>query len=130
VFVDSSALVAILTSETDAETLLSRLEGAAVRVTSPWVVHETVLGICRKTSHSVEEATALTVEFLARSGVILRDIPADLHMVTLPTHARYGKGMGHPAQLNMGDCFSYAMAKTLGQPLLYKGEDFAQTDLA
>ncbi|MGN6468274.1 MAG: type II toxin-antitoxin system VapC family toxin, partial [Rhizobiaceae bacterium] len=41
-----------------------------------------------------------------------------------------GKGSGHPAQLNMGDCFSYAMARQAGVPLLYKGGDFALTDLA
>jgi ribonuclease VapC len=43
---------------------------------------------------------------------------------------RYGKGTGHPARLNLGDCVSYAMAKKAGVPLLYKGNDFAQTDLA
>ena len=44
--------------------------------------------------------------------------------------ARFGKGSGHPAQLNLGDCFAYAMAKQHGVPLLYKGDDFSQTDLA
>lgn len=43
--------------------------------------------------------------------------------------ADYGKGRGHPAQLNLADCFSYACAKALGVPLLYKGKDFARTDL-
>jgi ribonuclease VapC len=43
--------------------------------------------------------------------------------------ARYGKGRGHPAQLNMGDCFAYAVAKTHGAILLFKGEDFGQTDI-
>lgn len=46
------------------------------------------------------------------------------------TAATYGKVAGHPAQLNMGDCLSYAAAKASGLPLLYKGEDFARTDLA
>lgn len=44
--------------------------------------------------------------------------------------ARYGKGRGHPAQLNFGDCFSYACARAAGVPLLYVGTDFAKTDLA
>ena len=43
---------------------------------------------------------------------------------------RFGKGSGHPARLNLGDCFAYAMAKQHGVPLLYKGDDFSQTDLA
>jgi ribonuclease VapC len=46
----------------------------------------------------------------------------------LEAAARYGKVAGHPAALNMGDCFSYAMAKANNMPLLYKGDDFAQTD--
>lgn len=45
-------------------------------------------------------------------------------------HGRFGNGFGHPARLKMSDCFSYAMAKRAGMPLLYKGDDFAQTDLA
>ena len=45
-------------------------------------------------------------------------------------YATYGRGQGSPARLNMGDCFAYAMAKRLGVPLLYKGDDFALTDLA
>lgn len=47
----------------------------------------------------------------------------------LDAFARYGKGTGHPARLNMGDCFAYAVARNHGVPLLYKGEDFALTDL-
>jgi ribonuclease VapC len=44
-------------------------------------------------------------------------------------YARYGKGSGSPARLNLGDCFSYALAKTTGQPLLFKGDDFTHTDV-
>jgi ribonuclease VapC len=45
-------------------------------------------------------------------------------------HIRFGKGTGHPARLNFGDCFSYALARRLGTPLLYKGDDFIHTDIA
>ncbi len=45
-------------------------------------------------------------------------------------HRTYGKGSGHAAKLNFGDCFSYALAKETGEPLLFKGDDFAQTDIA
>jgi ribonuclease VapC len=44
-------------------------------------------------------------------------------------HARFGKGSGHPAQLNFGDCFSYALARALDAPLLFKGNDFSHTDI-
>jgi ribonuclease VapC len=50
--------------------------------------------------------------------------------LAIDAFARYGKGRGHPAQLNIADCLSYACAKKLGVPLLYKGNDFARTDLA
>ena len=50
--------------------------------------------------------------------------------LALEAHLRFGKGSGHPARLNMGDCFAYAMAKQHGVPLLYKGDGFAQTDVA
>ncbi len=50
--------------------------------------------------------------------------------LALDAHARYGKGRRHAAQLNMGDCFSYAAARELGVPLPYEGDDFSRTDLA
>ncbi len=58
------------------------------------------------------------------------EISADLVEGLADVHQRYGKGLGHPARLNMGDCFSYALAKKSGDPLLYKGDDFSHTDLA
>ena len=44
-------------------------------------------------------------------------------------HRRFGRGSGHPARLNFGDCFAYALAKATGEPLLFKGEDFGHTDI-
>ena len=74
---------------------------------------------------SVDEAL---VEFV---GVALRVIDVDGNQIVIAreAHLRYGKGLGHPAQLNFGDCFSYALAKSLDVPLLYKGDDFAKTDI-
>ena len=61
----------------------------------------------------------------------LRIVDVDSAMVEIArdAHLKYGKGMGHPAQLYFGDCFSYALAKSLDVPLLYKGADFAKTDI-
>lgn len=58
-------------------------------------------------------------------------VPVELRRLSLArdAHARFGKGTGHPVQLNFGDCFSYALARDLGVPLLFKGDDFAATDL-
>jgi ribonuclease VapC len=69
-------------------------------------------------------------EFLTEAGIDTRPITPDIGEAALAALARYGKGMGHPAQLNLGDCFAYAMAKRHGVPLLYKGDDFSHTDLA
>jgi ribonuclease VapC len=57
------------------------------------------------------------------------DVPAGIFDEVMLAYARYGKGTGHSAKLNFGDCFSYAMAKRAGSRLLFKGNDFSQTDL-
>ena len=69
---------------------------------------------------------------VSRPGASIATLPIDRtrRHAALAAYARYGKGSGHPARLNLGDCFAYAMAKQHGVPLLYKGDDFSQTDLA
>jgi ribonuclease VapC len=67
--------------------------------------------------------------FLRLAGVRIVEIGDDELARALDAFDRYGKGR-HPARLNMGDCFAYACAKTQGVPLLFKGDDFGQTDIA
>lgn len=129
-FVDSSALVAMLGSENDAEGLAHLLSNANRPTTSPVALFETVVALRRKFEIPIGEALRDTLGFLAQADVEIEEIKSDSHLFALAAHERYGKGTGHPAQLNMGDCFSYALAKRAGVQLLYKGEDFAQTDLA
>jgi len=129
-FIDSSALVAMVASEVDGEQLAARLEEAYEPFTSPIVIFETVLALARIHRAPVAQTTFIVLEFLERTGIELADVHADTHLVALTAHERFGKGTGHRAQLNMGDCFSYAMAKKAGVPILYKGDDFAHTDLA
>ncbi len=87
------------------------------------------MAMVRKRGYAVNEAENEIAEFLAEAGVMLAPIGgAELH-AALTAFDRYGKGR-HSAALNMGDCFAYACAKTLGAPLLYKGDDFSRTDLA
>lgn len=62
-------------------------------------------------------------------GIEVLDVPADIVEAVMDAYLGFGKGTGHPARLNFGDCFSYAMAKRLDAPLLFKGNDFARTDL-
>ncbi len=128
-FIDSSAIVAILTREEDADALADRIETAEAPVTSPIAIFEATLGLCRKHHASVEEARAVLRDFLDLADVETVGIsPADTDMALL-AFSRYGKGRGHPAQLNMGDCFAYAVARTRNIPLLYKGNDFPHTDI-
>ncbi len=128
--VDSSVLVAVLAPEVDGQAFAMRIQESSAPITSPLAVFETVLALCRLRQASVADMTAVVSEFLARAGARILPMDADLHIAALQAHERYGKGTGHPARLNMGDCFSYAMARRAGVPLLYKGEDFALTDLA
>ena len=128
-FVDASAIVAILTREPDADALANVLEEAQTPITSPVAVFEATLGICRKRHVSVEEAAEDIREFLDLARIQLIPITGREAETALVAYSRYGKGRGHPAQLNLGDCFAYAMAKNHRASLLFKGDDFNQTDI-
>ena len=128
-FVDASAIVAILTREPEADAFVDLLDGASAAVTSPIAVFEATLGICRKRHASVAEAQEDVHQFLRTAGIRTLSVTADDAAGALDAFSRYGKGRGHPAQLNLGDCFAYAMAKGHGVPLLFKGEDFDKTDI-
>jgi ribonuclease VapC len=126
-FVDASAIVAILTSEPEAEALIDRLERAIRPVTSAIAIFEATSGLCRRRHASVDEAEADVAEFLTQARITL--VPIAEANTALQAFSRYGKGRGHPAQLNMGDCFAYAVAKNYRTSLLYKGDDFSKTDI-
>ena len=128
-FVDASAIVAILTREPEAEMLTDRLEKAGASITSPIAIFEAVLGICRKRHGNVEETGQDVCDFLAAARINMVSITATEVETALDAFTRYGKGRGHPAQLNLGDCFAYAMAKNHHASLLFKGDDFARTDI-
>jgi ribonuclease VapC len=128
-FVDASAIVAILTRESEADNLADILEKAPAPITSPIAIFEATLGVCRKRHASVEEAEQDVGEFLELAGVRIEPITDKEARTALAAFSRYGKGRGHPAQLNLGDCFAYAMAKNARTGLLFKGEDFDKTDV-
>jgi ribonuclease VapC len=128
-FIDASAIVAILTREPEAEALTDRIDSTAGCITSPIALFETALAICRKRQIGVAAARAGVREFLDIADIRLVGVtPADGD-AALDAFAHYGKGRSHPAQLTLGDCFAYAMAKNRGVPLLFKGDDFARTDI-
>jgi ribonuclease VapC len=128
-FVDASAIVAILTGESGREELGARLDEARAPATSALVIFEAVAAIVRKEKLSVSRAERLVRDFLRAASITVIAIDDEVGNQALRAFDRYGKGR-HPARLNLGDCFAYAMAKQHGVPLLYKGDDFSQTDLA
>ncbi len=130
IFVDSSAFVAMIAPETDGEAFTARLNEHAGAITSSVAIYEAVLALCRLRKAPIVEMLGILSEFMQRANIRSANIDGNQHVLALRAHELYGKGMGHPAQLNMGDCFAYAMAKQAGLPLLYKGNDFALTDLA
>ena len=127
-YVDASALVAILANESERSQFLKAIGASKTRMTSVVSVFETSLSISTLTG-SCASALSEVMRFIETVGIEIMSIDPALLVELCIARDRYGKGSGHPARLNMGDCFSYAMAKQAGVPLLYKGNDFAQTDI-
>ena len=119
-----------LTLEDDHPILSASLEAARRRVTSAIALYEATLALSRKNRCAIGTASADVDAFLQRVGADVLAINEDTGSLALRDQARFGKAVGHPARLNMGDCFAYAMAKQHRVPLLYKGDDFVRTDLA
>jgi ribonuclease VapC len=129
IFVDASAIVAILTREPEDAALAAALDASHDVMTSPIAVYEAALGICRKRHSSVAEAEQDVDAFLEAARIRVIPVADKDRRAALSAFSRYGKGTGHPAQLNLGDCFAYAAAKNQGAALLFKGDDFSKTDI-
>ncbi|MCV9939578.1 type II toxin-antitoxin system VapC family toxin [Boseaceae bacterium BT-24-1] len=125
IVVDSSAIVAILLEEPEARSFLEQLSFSPRNICSAMSFVECVMVLStRAPGLSLERFTQSLSDFAI-------DItPVDPAQASIAAQAflRFGKGR-HPAKLNLGDCFSYALAKSLNAPLLYKGEDFGRTDI-
>ena len=128
-FVDASALCAVLLGEPDAEDYAMAVRRADHPVTSAVAIFETVIAAARVADGDVGRVRREVDSYLRLAGVTTIEVGEDELARALDAFDRYGKGR-HPARLNMGDCFAYACAKTQGFPLLFKGDDFSQTDIA
>ena len=128
-FVDASAIIAIVLGESGAAALSKQLDVAEKAITSPLARWEAVVALFRGREFGWENAQGAVDDLLTAYGVSIVPIEALQGQYALNVFAGYGKGR-HPAKLNMGDCFAYACAKTNDARLLYKGDDFAKTDLA
>ena len=128
VFVDASALIAIIAGEADADALADLLEADRERICSALSVWETVAGLCRRYMFSVPAARTHVGRFVVAAKLRFVGIGEREFDVAAEAYAQYGKGR-HPAALNMGDCFAYACARENRAKLLFKGEDFTKTDV-
>lgn len=128
-FVDASALTAILTDEEDARVLAGRLKRAERRITSPLAVWESTVAVARRLDLPLRDAREAVADYLALAGIVVMAVPPEVGEGALDAFERYGKGR-HPASLNFGDCFAYACARHFRASLLFKGDDFPQTDIA
>lgn len=140
-FLDASAIVAVLLREEDASIYLKAMEGAKGRLrVSPIARLEAVLALVRDRierrgkgpaeAGDFAEAADLVNDFLAMVEAREMHISSGMADEAIRALAKYGKMAGHPAKLNMGDALAYACAKAFHVPLLYKGNDFKETDIA
>lgn len=124
--VDTSALFAILDHEAENLAFLELLGGVQRRFVSAATLYEAhCVDIRRGRVRGAQDLVRLI------AGLRLTVVPLDEEMIEVSRlgYIRFGRGSGHPAGLNMGDCFAYALAKARDLPLLYKGNDFGHTDI-
>ncbi len=126
--IDASAIVAILNGEADAPGLAETIEAAKAPFASPVAVYEATVALMRENKWAAEEAGAIVREFLDAASIKVVMITDAMAIGAAKAFEKFGKGR-HPAKLNMGDCFAYACARAYRAPLLFKGDDFARTDI-
>lgn len=127
--IDTSAIVAIMAPELDAAAYSAAIEGASSRFVGAHVRLECAINIARILGIELSEAQVVYDEFLRAAKIDVLPITDAVSRIAVDAYARFGKGQGHPAQLNFADCLSYACAVSIGAPILFKGNDFSRTDL-
>lgn len=123
--VDSSAIVAILRAEPEADVFLAAIGDARQCRVSAATFVEAAIVLTSGSGRYREDFD----ELLADAGKLIEPVTEAQAWLAREAYRDYGKGSGHPARLNFGDCFSYALAKDRDEPLLYKGNDFIHTDI-
>jgi len=123
--IDSSVFIAALLGEPEEEAFITAITADRTRLASAATMLESSMVIL---SRKGEPGLAEFRAFAARAAVQVAGFGSEHVDVAIDAFRRFGKGR-HPAGLNFGDCFSYALAKTTGEPLLFKGDDFSQTDI-
>jgi len=126
VIVDSSAIVAILRREPEARQFSDAIETAETcRISAATFLETSIVIDSARNPVASNQVEAL----IAEAEIIIEPVTAEQARIARAAYRDFGRGSGHPARLNFGDCFAYALAKDLGEPLLYKGTDFGETDV-
>jgi len=123
---DSSSIVAILLAEPEAEDFAKAIESAAAcRISAASYVESAIV------IDSARDAIASRKfdDFFRASRIKIEPVTPHQAEIARQAYRDYGKGSGHPANLNFGDCYSYALARDKREPILFKGDDFVHTDL-
>ena len=124
--VDSSALIAILRNEPEAQAFSETIEKTqSVRISAGTLFEASMVA----DKFRDPKVSARFDEIVELSRMVIEPDTADHARIARKAYQDYGKGSGHPANLNFGDCFSYALAREKREPILYKGDDFVHTDL-
>jgi ribonuclease VapC len=127
VIVDTSALIAILRDEPEAPACAKAIGAASRRRISAANFVEAAIVI----DASRDPVASRRFEDLVREAqLVVEPVTEAQARIAREAYRDFGKGSGHPAKLNFGDCFAYALARATGEPLLFKGNDFAHTDIA
>jgi ribonuclease VapC len=127
VIVDTSALIAVLRREAGFEAFEDAIERAFEPRRSAGNYLELAIVLDSRRNPVVSRDLD---EFLHDAAIRIEPVTETQARIAREAYRDYGRGSGHPAQLNFGDCFAYALARDLREPLLYKGADFSHTDIA
>ncbi len=124
--IDTSTIIAILRNEADAPAHARAIADATVRQVSAvnFVESAVVIDASRDPI-----ATRRFDDFMRQADISVMPVTESQARIARDAYRDFGKGSGHPANLNFGDCFAYALAKESGEPLLFKGDDFPHTDI-
>jgi ribonuclease VapC len=123
--IDTSAIVAILFDEPERDRFTRLIDEAGSRLVS---AVGRVEAVCVVEGRKYEAGRERLDRFFRLTGAEIVGVTPELAEIAVEAFRRFGRGR-HPARLNIGDCFAYALAKTTGEPLLFKGGDFARTDI-
>jgi ribonuclease VapC len=127
IVLDSSAVIAMLHGEPEGQIFVSIMAATAAIFMSAVQLHEAAIVLHRRRGGT---AVLELFDFVETNDIRVVPFDEPAARIAIAAYQRYGKGTGHPAQLNLADCAAYGLAASLNAPLLFKGNDFVHTDVS